>query len=88
LDEGTCSAAARGGHLSVLQWARAQQPPCPWNEDTCSGAALGGHLAVLQWARAQEPPCRWDVKECFEDATDAATAEWIRTQAALEGVAV
>ena len=28
-DELTCQAAAVGGHLSVLQWLRAQNPPCP-----------------------------------------------------------
>ena len=39
LDEGTCSAAAEGGHLEVLQWLRGQEPPCPWNEETCWCAA-------------------------------------------------
>ena len=29
-DEDTCrDAAARGGHLHVLQWLRSQDPPCP-----------------------------------------------------------
>ena len=27
---GTCSSAAKGGHLEVLQWARANG--CPWDE--------------------------------------------------------
>ena len=40
-----------GGHLELLQWARAQVLPCPW-------AAEGGHLELLQWARAQGAP--WD----------------------------
>ncbi|GBF93561.1 hypothetical protein Rsub_06281 [Raphidocelis subcapitata] len=84
----TCGAAAQGGHLAVLQWLRAQQPPCPWDEWTCRAAAQGGHLAVLQWARTQQPPCPWDAKRCFDVAADAATAEWIRAQAALEGVVV
>merc|ERR1719420_1560972 len=43
--------SAQGGHLEVLQWARAQG--CPWNARTCAWAAKNGHLAVLQWARAQ-----------------------------------
>ena len=28
-DERTCSFAAEGGHLDVLQWARSHDPPCP-----------------------------------------------------------
>jgi len=55
-----CSRAAENGHLDVLQWARAQDPPCPWNADVSSGAARNGRLDVLQWARAQDPPCPWD----------------------------
>jgi hypothetical protein len=27
-----CALAAKGGHLEALQWARAQEPPCPWSE--------------------------------------------------------
>ena len=50
-------AAAKGGHLEVLKWARANG--CPWgNEKTCTFAAKGGHLAVLKWAR--ENGCPWD----------------------------
>ena len=52
----TCWAAASGGHIKVLQWARAKG--CPWSEWTCSSAARGGHLEVLQWARANG--CPWD----------------------------
>jgi hypothetical protein len=51
-------------------------------------AARYGHLTVLQWARAQQPPCPWDAKICLAAAPDGATAEWIRAQAALEGVAL
>jgi hypothetical protein len=32
-----CSTAARGGHLEVLQWARANG--CPWDEDLFRAAA-------------------------------------------------
>ncbi len=53
--ERLCEAAARGGHLEMLQWARANG--CPWNEMTCSGAATGGHLDVLRWAH--EKGCPW-----------------------------
>ena len=50
----TCSAAARGGHLAVLQWARANG--CPWDAWTCAYAARDGHLAVLGWALANGCP--------------------------------
>ena len=52
--------AAEGGHLEVLQWARANG--APWDEWTCAGAAEGGHLEVLQWARANGAP--WDERTC------------------------
>ena len=39
--------SARAGKLELLQWLRAQDPPCPWNEGTCLAAAKGGHLKVL-----------------------------------------
>ena len=58
--EGACHGAAQGGHLEVLQWAREQDPPCPWNEWTCTYAAGGGHLEALKFLRAQDPPCPWD----------------------------
>ena len=59
-DEWTCAYAARGGHLEVLQWARANG--APWDEDTCTAAARSGHLEVLQWARANG--CPWSEATC------------------------
>jgi len=55
----------------MLQWARAQTPPAPWDEDTCQYAAQAGHLPVLQWARAQNPPAPWN--------------KWTRNKAASSG---
>ena len=58
-------AAAAVGHLQVLQYLQALQPPCGWSSDVdraaavCKAAAGCGHLAVLQWLRAQNPPCPW-----------------------------
>ena len=52
--------AAEGGHLEVLQWARANG--CPWDEKTCWRAAEGGHLEVLQWARTNG--CPWNEGTC------------------------
>ena len=59
-DRDTCAAAALGGHLEVLQWARANG--CPWDIRTCHKAAEGGHLKVLLWARANG--CPWDKGTC------------------------
>jgi len=58
-DARTCRSIAQGGHLHVLQWARAQEPRPGWDELTCAWAAEGGHLHVLQWVRDQDPPCAW-----------------------------
>ena len=60
-NEATCSAAAEGGHLEVLQWLRGPIAGCNWNADTCMMAAGGGHIAVLKWARANG--CDWNVGE-------------------------
>jgi len=73
--------AAVGGHQEVLQWLRAQDPPCPWGKGTCYSAAKGGHVHVLEWLRAQDPPCPWE-----GTCTGAAVAghvhvlEWLRAQ--------
>jgi hypothetical protein len=63
----TCAAAAEGGHLAVLVWAR--EHGCPWREDLedpnldcCALATRGGHLDVLMWLREQE--CPWDAWTC------------------------
>ena len=55
-----CPSAAEGGHLEVLQWARAKG--YPWDLLTCALAAANGHLEVLQWARAHG--CPWDESTC------------------------
>jgi hypothetical protein len=60
----TCEAAAAGGYLGVLKWAR--EHGCPWNVWTCIKAAEGGHLEVLQWAR--EHGCPWNEETCSEAA--------------------
>ncbi len=44
-----CAAAARGGHLHLLQWLRAHD--CAWDYFTCAWAARGGHLEVTKMIR-------------------------------------
>ena len=51
--------AAMGGHLHVLQWARAHH--YPWDERTIGMAAQGGHLEVLQWAQEHGCPAPADL---------------------------
>jgi hypothetical protein len=65
-DKDTCSEAAGGGHLEVLQWLRANGCPwpLPWDIHPCSAAAGGGHLAVLQWER--DNGCAWYLATCLE----------------------
>jgi len=55
-----CAFAAERGDIAMLQWARAQEPPCPWSSAVCIAAAQNGNMKMLQWARAQEPPCPWN----------------------------
>jgi hypothetical protein len=53
----TCENAAKGGHLQVLQWARANG--APWNDlNLCAIAARKGYLHILRWARANG--AQWD----------------------------
>jgi len=60
-DEETSEAAAKGGHLELLQWARAQTPPTTWDKRTGNGAAGCGQFAALKWARAQTPQAPLDL---------------------------
>jgi len=62
--EFTCRAAAVGGHLDCLIWAR--EHDCEWDSDTCEAAAKGGHLECLIWAR--EHGCDWNSDDCRKEA--------------------
>ena len=53
---GTCSYAAKNGHLDCLKYAH--ENGCPWDEDTCTNAAENGHLDCLIYAH--ENGCPWD----------------------------
>jgi hypothetical protein len=55
--EETCEAAATGGHLELLKWARSQG--AEWGPETCSQAASHGHLDILKYARDSDPQCPW-----------------------------
>ena len=81
-NDNTCTVAALGGHLNVLQWLRKQDPPCPWNGRTCSRAAENGHLKVLKWLRKQYPPCPWNEWTCEQAAENGhlKVLKWLRKQ--------
>jgi hypothetical protein len=51
------AAAARGGHLATLQWARSVK--ARWTAEACDMAALGGHMACLEYLHAQGCPCEY-----------------------------
>ena len=80
-DADTCSSAALGGHLEVLQWARANG--CPWNVDTCSYAAKGGHLETLQWARANG--CPWNANAVAREYEQDDVVIWATANGAPDG---
>ena len=42
-----CELAALNGHLSTLQWARANQ--CPWDQETCINACEINNTEILEW---------------------------------------
>ena len=56
-DASTCTAAASGGHLDVLKWAR--QELIPWGEDTFDEAVKNGHFELLRWAHGEG--CKWSI---------------------------
>ena len=85
--EDVSSAAARAGHIEVLEWLRQDPPRGRWRWDTCAAAACAGRLEVLVWLRAQDPPCPWKKASClraaehpFDGDVDAELVAWIRSQ--------
>ena len=74
-----CSAAARGGYLEELRWAR--EHDCPWKVYTCEFAASHGHLEVLRWARAHG--CPWSKHGCETVSRNhPETLAWVQQQPA------
>ena len=52
--------AARGGHLNILKWARANGSP--WYRHTAAYLAEGGHLEALKWVMTNG--YRWKSNIC------------------------
>ena len=53
VDRVISATAAWNGHLDVLQWARAQDPPCDWDKYVYFKAAENGRLGLVGWLRVQ-----------------------------------
>ena len=85
-DHTTLIAAAKGGHLAVMQWIKNCDPSVPWVSGSyygvCARAARNGHLHVIQWARSQDPPAPWDAWTCREAADNGHlhVIQWARAQ--------
>ena len=77
-NERTCTFAAKGGHLALLQFLRSQG--CPWNKSTTGLAAAHDHLHILEYTQTQDPPCPLH-KYAFYHATrngHLRIIEWLR----------
>ena len=59
VDKVISATVALNGHLNVLQWARAQDPPCAWDVKVCSNAVRNRRVHVLKWLRDQDIPASW-----------------------------
>ena len=82
----TCSMAANGGHLEVLQWAH--DNGCPLDALTCKYAAMGGHLEMMQWLRANG--CPWDHRTCTNAAEGGhlEVLQWLHARTDARGTSL
>jgi hypothetical protein len=67
----------------VLQWLRAQVPPCPYDPYMCCTAAvIAGHLNVLQWLHSQDAFERSNMWWCKLPAAHGhlEILQWMRAQ--------
>jgi hypothetical protein len=61
------TAAAKGGHVHVLEWLK--EKGCNMTKSACAVVAKGGHLETLKWLRNLDPPCPWTWKVIFNSKT-------------------
>ena len=79
MDEKTCTAAAQGGHLKLLQWLHERE--CSWYPfDICYYAAANGDIPMLQWMH--EIDCLWEGQACSSAATHGHlnVLQWLRCE--------
>lgn len=66
--EWTASTVVEKNNLPLLQWLRAQDPPCPWNANVTNTAATKGFLEILDWSYSEGCPLSKGV--CSEAASN------------------
>ncbi len=67
----TCSAAASNGHLNILKWLRAQNPPYPWSRRECrEEASFDGHQHIVDWIDQHEDESDWEEYREYRDSSD------------------
>ena len=64
INEATFSAAARGGHMHIIQWLL--DMGCTMSPSACAAAAEAGNLELLKWLRKNG--CKWDEDSCASAA--------------------
>ncbi len=75
--------AAKSGHLDLLQWMYAlDPPPAPLGSVDLSVVCGVGHLPTVQWMRSLDPPVRWYGGECSSAARsgNVELMKWLREQ--------
>jgi hypothetical protein len=82
MDRRTSMCAARGGHIGILQWARANG--CPWDRDVGYGAAEHGHVDLLKWAVVNGCPCSNMTCSLLAETGDLDTLLWLRRLGACD----
>ena len=84
----TTLAAAFNNHLDVLNWARQQQPPCPWwsldeleNRDECK--LISAEPSTLLWLAQQDAPLPAGAHAIACSTADRLTHAYIALRALL-----
>lgn len=72
LVDGVTRAAAAGGQLTALQWARAHG--AARGKLVCTYVARNGYLSAMQWARLHG--CEWDKETCLAAARERGAPGW------------
>jgi len=68
-------AAARYGHLHVVEWAHTVA--AYYSADICPGAARGGHMGILEWAVAKGLSMGVEVFKCAAKGGHLAVLKWL-----------
>jgi hypothetical protein len=81
-DATSTSAAIETKNLKIFNWLRAQNPPCPVDENCCYFAVKNGDYETLKYLRNLNLLCPWD-ERCCEVAcknNDLEMLKYLRSQ--------